>query len=143
MSNKRIIIKDIIDKYNLKAVTCSELADREIKGGYASDLLSDVMANSKAGDIWVTLQKHPNIVAVAKLKELSGIIIVNNRMPDDETLDKAKKEAWQRHWDGRRGWPPEVLMTEDPATRRTWFEQLRAGQEAWLAAWEAWVRDRP
>lgn len=92
MSNKRIIIKDIIDKYNLKAVTCSELADREIKGGYASDLLSDVMANSKAGDIWVTLQKHPNIVAVAKLKELSGIIIVNNRMPDDETLDKAKKE---------------------------------------------------
>ena len=92
MIKKRTTISDIIDKCNLKAVTCPELTDREIKGGYASDLLSDVMANTKAGDIWVTLQIHPNIVAVAKLKELSGIIIVNNRIPEKDTLSKAKKE---------------------------------------------------
>ena len=92
MNNKKIMISDIIDKYNLKAVTCPELSDREIKGGYASDLLSDVMANTKAGDIWVTLQGHPNIVAVAKLKELAGIIIVNRRTLEEETLNKAKAE---------------------------------------------------
>ena len=92
MSNKKIIITNIIDKCNLKAVTCPELSNREIKGGYASDLLSDVMANTKAGDIWVTLQIHPNIVAVAKLKELAGIIIINNRVPEEETLNKAQSE---------------------------------------------------
>jgi len=92
MNNKKIMISDIIDKHNLKAVTCPELSDREIKGGYASDLLSDVMANTKAGDIWVTLQGHPNIVAVAKLKELAGNIIVNHRVPEEETLNKARSE---------------------------------------------------
>jgi hypothetical protein len=92
MSNKEIMISIIINKCNLKVVTCPELSDRKIEGGYASDLLSDVMANTKTGDIWVTLQGHPNIVAVAKLKELAGIIIVNNRVPEEETLNKARSE---------------------------------------------------
>jgi len=92
MKNEEITISHIADKCNLKTITCPELSSQEIKGGYASDLLSDVMANTKAGDIWVTLQIHPNIVAVAKLKELAGIIIVNNRKPEEDTLNKAKKE---------------------------------------------------
>ena len=35
----------------------SSAVDREIQGGYASDLLSDVMGNSREGDIWVTHAK--------------------------------------------------------------------------------------
>jgi hypothetical protein len=50
------------------------------------------MANSKRGDIWITLQTHPNIVAVAKLKGLSGIIITSKRQPEEETLKKAAAE---------------------------------------------------
>ncbi len=92
MKNKKTRISDIIDRCNLKIVCCHELSDKEIEGGYASDLLSDVIGNSKAGDIWVTLQGHPNIIAVAKLKELAGIIIVNNRVPEEETLNKAQSE---------------------------------------------------
>ncbi len=63
-----------------------------MKGGYVSDLLSDVMAQSKEGDIWVTLQAHPNIIAVASLKELAGIVIVQGRKPEEETLKKAQNE---------------------------------------------------
>ncbi len=92
MKNKKTKISDIIDRCNLKIVCCHELSDREIEGGYASDLLSDVIGNSKAGDIWVTLQGHPNIIAVAKLKELAGIIIVSGRTPEEETVNKAKAE---------------------------------------------------
>lgn len=92
MAEKKILISDIVEKCNLKVVTCPELSDGEIKGGYASDLLSDVMANAKAGDLWVTLQGHPNIVAVAKLKELVGIVIVNGRTPEEETISKAQTE---------------------------------------------------
>ena len=43
--------------------------------------------------MWVTLQAHPNIVAVATLRELSGIIVVNERKPDDDTLAKADQEG--------------------------------------------------
>ena len=92
MKNKKTKILDIIDRCDLKIVCCHELSDREIEGGYASDLLSDVIGNSKAGDIWVTLQGHPNIIAVAKLKELAGIIIVSGRTPEEETVNKAKAE---------------------------------------------------
>jgi predicted transcriptional regulator len=57
-----------------------------------SDLLSDVMANAKPGDIWVTLQIHQNIIAVATLKELTGIILIGGRQPEKQTLAKAEEE---------------------------------------------------
>lgn len=66
---------------------------QSVTGGYASDLLSDVIAHAQPGNVWVTLQIHPNIVAVASMKELAGIILVNGRQPDEETLQKAESEA--------------------------------------------------
>ncbi|MCL4457158.1 MAG: DRTGG domain-containing protein [Nitrospirae bacterium] len=64
----------------------------EVKGCYISDLLSDVMANAGDGDLWITLQTHPNIVAVAVIKGLSGIIITNGRSPEPDTVRKAESE---------------------------------------------------
>lgn len=69
-------------------------ADREVLGGVVSDLLSDVMANAQAGDLWVTLQRHVNIVAVAKFKELAGIVLVSGRRPEPETASRAEKERF-------------------------------------------------
>jgi hypothetical protein len=66
--------------------------DREVTGGYASDLLSDVLGHSKEGNLWITLQIHQNIVGVASMKDLAGIILVNNREPEPETLEKAELE---------------------------------------------------
>ncbi len=85
-------LKDMADKLGMKVETAEEGLQQEVKGGYVSDLLSDVMAQSKEGDIWITLQTHPNIIAVATLKELAGIIIVQGRKPDPETIGKAKSE---------------------------------------------------
>jgi len=64
-----------------------------VTGGYASDLLSDVIGNSREGDIWITLQVHVNVVAVASMKELSGIILVNGREPDEDTVEKSETEG--------------------------------------------------
>ena len=68
-------------------------ADREVSGGYASDLLSDVMANSREGDLWVTMQKHVNVVAVAQLNGLAGIVVVNGRQPEPDTIRRAEEES--------------------------------------------------
>jgi hypothetical protein len=65
--------------------------DVEITGGYASDLLSCVMAGAKAGNIWVTLQGHPNILAVASLIELSAVVVTEGVAPDQETIHKAQE----------------------------------------------------
>jgi predicted transcriptional regulator len=85
-------LAEIIKLCNLRLICGDNLLDREVSGGYVSDLLSDVMANSKKGDIWITLQVHPNIVAVALLKEITGIIMVNGRKPEEETVKKANEE---------------------------------------------------
>ncbi len=85
-------LNEIIEKLQLKALTGHDKLDVEVTGGYTSDLLSDVIANSKQGNLWITLQIHQNIIAVAKLKDLAGIVIVNNREPDEDTIGKAKEE---------------------------------------------------
>ncbi len=72
-------------------VAANSAAEREIQGGYASDLLSDVMGNSREGDVWITVQKHLNVVAVAQLNGLAAIVLVNGRKPESETLAKAEE----------------------------------------------------
>jgi predicted transcriptional regulator len=85
-------LKDIKQKLGLSLCCGDEKLDNEVTGGYAGDLLSDVMANSKAGNVWITMQVHVNIVAVAVLKELAAIIIVNGRHPAEDTIKKAAIE---------------------------------------------------
>jgi serine kinase of HPr protein (carbohydrate metabolism regulator) len=85
-------LKEITEKLNLKVLTGQDKLNVEVSGGYTSDLLSDVIANSKERNLWITLQTHQNIIAVAKLRDLAGIVIVNKREPDTETLKKAQKE---------------------------------------------------
>jgi predicted transcriptional regulator len=86
-------VNDLRDMLSLQVLTEGVSLDAEVLGGYVSDLLSDVMANAKEGDIWITLQTHLNIVAIASLKGITGIIIVNGRRPDEETLKKASEEG--------------------------------------------------
>ena len=85
-------IRDIIKALHLKVLSGQLLLEREVTGGYAGDLLSDVLANPNRGNIWITLQIHQNIIAVASSKDLSGIIIINGRKPEEETLIKADEE---------------------------------------------------
>jgi hypothetical protein len=82
----------IIEKLGLAVCCGDDMLQREVTGGYSGDLLSDVIANGRAGNIWITMQVHVNIVAVAVLKELSAIILVNGRQPAADTLRKAKEE---------------------------------------------------
>ena len=85
-------LQEIVRELSLEVKCATNNLNRQVSGGYASDLLSDVMANSKKDNIWITLQIHQNIVGVASLKELAGIIIVNGREPEEETLKKAEEE---------------------------------------------------
>jgi len=86
-------LKALVDAFALAAKCAPGLLDREVGGAYVSDLLSDVIAHARAGDVWITLQLHENIVAVACMKELAGIIIINDREPGPATLYSAEEEG--------------------------------------------------
>ena len=96
-------LREVVEKLGMKPVSALSRLSQEFTSGYVSDLLSDVMANAKAGDVWVTLQIHQNIVAVAALKELAAIIVIGGRRPEKQTLAKAEEEKIP------------ILLTELPA----------------------------
>ncbi len=85
-------IAEIAERLNLTPVTGEEYLHREVSDGYVSDLLSDVMANAKKDCVWITLQTHENAVAVAVLKEIAAVVIVNGRKPSDVTIEKATEQ---------------------------------------------------
>lgn len=86
-------LAEIVEKLQLTVKTGDDLLDQEVRGGYVSDLMSDVMANANEGDLWVTLQIHQNIVAVAVIKSLAGIVLINGREPEKETVQKAEAQG--------------------------------------------------
>ena len=86
-------LTEIVERLQLELRTGAHRLDVEVNRGYASDLMSDVMAHANEGDLWVTLQKHQNIVAVAVMKSLSGIVLVDGREPEEDTVQKAEAEG--------------------------------------------------
>jgi len=89
----RIKIKDIKDLLGIQIISGEKGINREVKGAYCGDLLSDVIANAPVGCVWITIQTHQNIVAVAVLREMAGIIIADNHEPDNEAKNNADKES--------------------------------------------------
>ena len=87
-------LQDIIVGLNLMLLTESKDFKAIVpSSGYVSDLLSCVMAGAKHNGVWVTLQAHINIVAVAALLELSAVIITENAQPDSATIARANQEG--------------------------------------------------
>ncbi|HOI86450.1 MAG TPA: DRTGG domain-containing protein [Lentimicrobium sp.] len=85
-------IKDIAEKLNLRIVSGANGLDREVINGYSSDLLSDVMGSAQAGELWITLQTHKNVMAIASLKDLAGIILVKGFKPDPDMEEQSNEE---------------------------------------------------
>lgn len=88
-----ISLKEIIEKLKVETLSSAGLIDRPVAGGYASDLLSCVIKSAKKDYLWVTLQSHLNVVAVASLLGLAGIVITEGSRPDQETVARAENEG--------------------------------------------------
>jgi predicted transcriptional regulator len=85
-------LNDLVREFGLEVKAGSGNLEAEVTGGYVSDLLSDVLAHADDGALWVTLHIHQNIVAVASHKGLCGIILVQGRQPEQDTIKKAEEE---------------------------------------------------
>jgi hypothetical protein len=87
-------LQEIIAKLNLIVLTHpKDFSTLRPTGGYASDLLSCVMAGAKPGNLWITIQAHINIVAVASLNDIAAIIISENGAPEPSVIEKANTQS--------------------------------------------------
>jgi predicted transcriptional regulator len=87
----KMLVKEVAEKLGLKILTVGR--EQEVLSGYVSDLLSDVIANAEEGCLWITMQRHLNVVAVAQLKKLAGIIVSHGIEPEASVLDRARQEG--------------------------------------------------
>jgi len=81
--------KELIENLGLKPL--SKFEHREINGVFVSDMLSDVMAGAKSGNLWITVQTHKSIVPAANLVDVSAVIITSGKDIPQDTVELATK----------------------------------------------------
>ncbi len=82
-------VKELADRLELKSAT--KVFDRDVTGVYISDMVSDVIANAKAGDLLVTAQAHANVIAAANLVDTCAIVITQGKVLPDNVVKMAEK----------------------------------------------------
>jgi hypothetical protein len=85
-------VSALLEALGLDVHHCGK-GDLPVSRGVVGDLLSFVMGGAPEGAVWVTLQTHVNIAAVAVLKEIPLVILASGRTPDPELLERCRKEG--------------------------------------------------
>ena len=93
MTTKEINVQQIVEALALQVLAGGSHLAQPVKGGYASDLLSCVMAEAKTGYVWVTMQGHPNVVAVASLLELAAVVVSERSPVEPVTVQRAEEKG--------------------------------------------------
>ncbi|MFP4198050.1 MAG: DRTGG domain-containing protein [Halanaerobium sp.] len=81
-------VKELVDQFDLEVVAGPDL-EKKVEGAYIGDLLSNVMARAEKDNLWLTVQGHQNVVAVALLVELSAVILVENFDYEENAVQRA------------------------------------------------------
>lgn len=82
----------------LAKLTCSTVttgeagSSRNIISGCVCDLLSHVLTNGKKDTVWITVQPHMNVVAVASLRGIGCILVCENISVPEAVIQKAAEE---------------------------------------------------
>ena len=85
-------VKDLSELMECRVYGDEEALDKNVDSLYIGDLLSWVMGHAETEQAWLTVQSHINIIAVALLKEVACVVILENAEIPQETLDKANEE---------------------------------------------------
>jgi predicted transcriptional regulator len=86
-------VSDLVEKFELTVFSGKAGLSNKVSGGYVSDLLSDVMGFATENQVWITLQTHQNVLAIASLKDMAAVILVKGLEPDPETLEHSEEEG--------------------------------------------------
>jgi serine kinase of HPr protein (carbohydrate metabolism regulator) len=87
---RAVKVKDLVDQLGLEVV--SGIFDKDISGVYVGDLLSNAMAKAQADNLWITIQGHQNVVAVASLTDLAAVIVVENFEIEAASVKRAEEK---------------------------------------------------
>ncbi|MFH1676682.1 MAG: hypothetical protein ABIC40_06620 [bacterium] len=69
----------------------NKLFDKEIEGVFISDMVSDIVAGTHAGNLLLTIQTHKSLIASANLVDVSAIVFVRNKKPQLDVIELADR----------------------------------------------------
>ena len=84
-------INDIAGRLGLKNLT-PDIQPRSMSGSCVYGLLSDVLVHARPEALFVTIQTHMAVIAVAVRKKVAAVVFASGRVPDDIIIEKAIKE---------------------------------------------------
>ncbi|NLA59660.1 MAG: serine kinase [Firmicutes bacterium] len=91
-------VDELVSRLGLQVKSMSKAGGaREIGGGFVGDVLSHVLANARPQDVWVTVQTHENVVAVAVLLDVACVVVCQREVPP-ETCRRAQSEGVALLW---------------------------------------------
>ena len=84
-------VGELVKALGLKPL-CMPAPEREVKGGYAGDLLSWVMGRAPADAAWATIMSNVNIIAVAMLRDVAAIIVCEGAEVGEDVIARAEQQ---------------------------------------------------
>ena len=87
-----MLMTEVVKELELTVLADTGDMNMPVTGGYVSDLLSHVMGQAQAGQVWITMQGHQNIIAVASLVGLAAVVVAGGIEPEQQTIVKAKEQ---------------------------------------------------
>jgi serine kinase of HPr protein (carbohydrate metabolism regulator) len=79
---------ELVQRLGLKVL--NEQSDKEIRGVYISDMVSDIIG-IKEGQLLVTLQTHKNLIAAANLVDVAAIVYARGKIPPEDVIALANR----------------------------------------------------
>ncbi len=86
-------LSDLCTDLKLEHLTPTLSLDREVGSALVGDLLSDVLAAAKPGDVWVTVQRHQNVIAVARVTDLAAVVLARGVRPTEDVIAMAQEQG--------------------------------------------------
>ncbi|MCX6164989.1 MAG: DRTGG domain-containing protein [Ignavibacteriae bacterium] len=87
-----MLLKEIENILECKNLTGNELLAREIEYCYATDMMSDVLKSCKIGSLLITGLVNQQVIQVAEIMDLIGIVFVSGKEPSSEIIQNAKEK---------------------------------------------------
>lgn len=86
-------IKDVVDIVNADILTDCYEENFEFKYGFASDLMSDVLAYAKGDSLLITGLNNPQVVRTAEMLDINCVLFVRGKKPGKEVIELAKENS--------------------------------------------------
>lgn len=86
-----MLLKEIKNILKCQSLTSEKLLDKEINYCFGADLMSDVLRYARTGSLLLTGITNNQVIQVAEIMDLSGVIFVRGKQPEQNMIEQADK----------------------------------------------------